>query len=59
MAAATETWETVTCAPFLDASQTHLLGRLLWIPDLPFVPAPFRRQWGEYCLLRRSDGNPV
>ncbi|KAH9864615.1 hypothetical protein J1614_010550 [Plenodomus biglobosus] len=46
-------WEQLKCVPFLDASQTHILGRLLWIPDLPFIPAKIRRQWGEYCLLRR------
>ena len=46
-------WEKLKCVSFLDASQTHLLGRLLYIPDLPFVPEQFRRKWGEYCLLRR------
>ena len=50
----TEHWETLKCVPFLDASQTHIIGRLLWIPDLPFIPASFRRKWGDYCLLRRK-----
>ncbi|KAF2426184.1 hypothetical protein EJ08DRAFT_689215 [Tothia fuscella] len=31
----TKTWEPLLCKPFLDHSQTHLLGRLLWIPDHP------------------------
>jgi alpha-1,2-mannosyltransferase len=47
-------WQKLKCASFLDASHTHLLGRLLFIPDLPFVPEQFRRKWGEYCLLQRK-----
>jgi alpha-1,2-mannosyltransferase len=47
-------WQKLKCTSFLDASQTHLLGRLLFIPDLPFVPEKFRRKWGEYCLLQRK-----
>jgi alpha-1,2-mannosyltransferase len=46
-------WEKMKCVSFLDASQTHLLGRLLFVPDLPFIPEKFRRRWGDYCLLRR------
>jgi alpha-1,2-mannosyltransferase len=45
-------WQTLKCASFLDASHTHLLGRLLFIPDLPFIPEQFRRKWGRYCLMR-------
>ncbi|KAL4970582.1 Alg9-like mannosyltransferase family-domain-containing protein [Aspergillus stella-maris] len=52
-----EQWEKLSCASFLDASQTHLLGRLIWIPDLPFIPDRFRRKWGQYCLLRRRADN--
>ena len=48
-------WERVSCRAFLDASQTGLLGRLIWIPDLPIIPDRFRRHWGEYCLLQRRD----
>jgi alpha-1,2-mannosyltransferase len=47
-------WQKLKCTSFLDASHTHLLGRLLFIPDLPFVPERFRRKWGEYCLLQRK-----
>ncbi|KAF2878147.1 Alg9-like mannosyltransferase family-domain-containing protein [Massariosphaeria phaeospora] len=50
----TENWEKLTCRSFLDASQTPFLGRLLWIPEWPFIPERFRRKWGEYCLLRRT-----
>jgi alpha-1,2-mannosyltransferase len=50
----TENWEKLKCTSFLDASQTHLLGRLLYIPDLPFVPGKLQRKWGEYCLLQRK-----
>jgi alpha-1,2-mannosyltransferase len=51
-----EHWEKMKCTSFLDASQTQLLGRLLFIPDLPFVPERLRRKWGDYCLLRRVSG---
>ncbi|KAF9890314.1 mannosyltransferase [Aspergillus nanangensis] len=50
-------WEALACESFLDASQTSLLGRLIWIPDLPMVPDRFRRHWGEYCLLRRRKSD--
>ncbi|KAL4996611.1 hypothetical protein BDV10DRAFT_195795 [Aspergillus recurvatus] len=48
-------WEEVSCASFLDASQTGLLGRLIWVPDLPIIPDRFRRRWSQYCLLRRRS----
>ncbi|KAF2688006.1 glycosyltransferase family 22 protein [Lentithecium fluviatile CBS 122367] len=51
----TEHWEKLSCRSFLDASHTSAIGRILWVPDLPFVPQRFRRVWGEYCLLRRKD----
>ncbi|GFF65769.1 alpha-1,2-mannosyltransferase (Alg9), putative [Aspergillus lentulus] len=46
-------WETITCKDFLDTSQTSALGRLIWVPDFPMLPARFRRSWGQYCLLKR------
>ena len=48
-----QTWDKVKCVPFLDSSSTGVIGRLGWIPDLPFVPAKYKRVWGEYCLLKR------
>lgn len=48
-------WEQLTCKEFLDTSRTGLLGRLIWIPDLPIVPERFRRHWGQYCLLKRRS----
>lgn len=48
-----ENWERVKCLPFLDAASTGVIGRLGWVPDLPFIPEPYRRVWGEYCLLKR------
>ncbi|KAF1931584.1 glycosyltransferase family 22 protein [Didymella exigua CBS 183.55] len=50
----TEHWEPLKCASFLDVSRTHLVGRLLWVPDLSFIPEQFRRKWGQYCLLQRK-----
>jgi alpha-1,2-mannosyltransferase len=49
-------WQKLKCASFLDASHTHLLGRLLFIPDMPLIPDKFLRRWGQYCLMRpRKD----
>ena len=45
-------WEKVVCVPFLDAKRTHVSSRLIWVPDMPFVPKRWRRKWGEHCLLR-------
>ena len=52
----TRAWDHVHCEPFLDGASTHVLGRLLWLPDVPGLPNQFRRQWGDYCLLRRRVG---
>lgn len=49
-----DTWEQLACEPFLDVSQTGIIGRLGWVPDWDFIPAKYRRKWGEYCLLRRK-----
>ncbi|WPH00086.1 alpha-1,2-mannosyltransferase alg9 [Acrodontium crateriforme] len=54
----TSTWEKVKCLLFLDASKTGIVGRLGWLPDLPFIPATFRRVHGEYCLLKRKKKAP-
>lgn len=48
-----DTWERISCVPFLDAAKTSIVARTIWIPDLPFIPAKYRREWGEHCLLRR------
>lgn len=50
----TQTWEKVKCLPYLDAASTGVIGRLGWVPDLPFIPAKYKRVWGEYCLLKRK-----
>ncbi|EXJ87988.1 alpha-1,2-mannosyltransferase [Capronia coronata CBS 617.96] len=47
-------WEKISCAPFLDTSRTGLVARTIWVPDLAFIPVRYRRQWGEHCLLRRK-----
>jgi alpha-1,2-mannosyltransferase len=52
----TQHWEEMKCVSFLDTGRTQFLGRLLWVPDLPFVPQWARRWWGNYCLLRRIEG---
>ncbi|KAH0181753.1 glycosyltransferase family 22 protein, partial [Aureobasidium melanogenum] len=53
----TETWEKLSCEPFLDASRTGTIGRIGWIPDWDFIPTKYRRQWGEYCLLGRRKSS--
>ncbi|GAB7352233.1 hypothetical protein MBLNU459_g2706t1 [Dothideomycetes sp. NU459] len=50
----TENWEQLVCEPFLDASQTSIIGRLGWVPDWTIIPPKYRRKWGTYCLLRRK-----
>lgn len=47
-------WQQIVCNPFLDAGSSGLIARTVWIPNLPFVPAKFRRVWGTHCLLRRK-----
>lgn len=47
-------WGVVKCVQFLDAANTHFLGRVLWVPDLPIVPERFRRRWGRHCLLQHK-----
>ncbi|KAI1073471.1 Alg9-like mannosyltransferase [Whalleya microplaca] len=49
-----EKWEVIKCEPFLDAGNTHLLARVLWVPEWDFIPEKFRRRWGQHCLLRRK-----
>ncbi|QIW95535.1 hypothetical protein AMS68_001053 [Peltaster fructicola] len=46
-------WSRLRCAPFLDALTTSTIPRLIWTPDLPFLPKALRRVYGEYCLLQR------
>ncbi|KAL1887519.1 mannosyltransferase [Ceratocystis pirilliformis] len=50
-----ENWEIVTCQKFLDTARTHPLARILYVPNLNFVPDNYRRKWGEHCLLRRKN----
>lgn len=50
----TQSWDVVKCEAFLDAANTHILARALWVPDLAVVPEKFRRKWGRHCLLQRK-----
>lgn len=52
-----ENWEIVKCEPFLDAANTHLLARTLWIPDLKAIPDHLKRKWGRHCLLQRKKAS--
>ncbi|KAI8981227.1 glycosyltransferase family 22 protein [Trametes punicea] len=44
-----ETWERVTCRPFLDAAHSPLLTRTLWMPGTVWQR---RNEFGEFCLLK-------
>ncbi|KAF2115467.1 Alg9-like mannosyltransferase family-domain-containing protein [Lophiotrema nucula] len=50
-----EKWEKLKCVSFMDSGSSHIVGRLIWVPDWPFIPEKYRRRWGQYCLLRRRD----
>ncbi|KAL2363806.1 hypothetical protein RJZ56_003277 [Blastomyces dermatitidis] len=54
------TWEELSCKRFLDTKRTSFLGRIIWIPNLPFIPEKLQRKWGRYCLLgrRKADISP-
>ncbi|KAI3337900.1 mannosyl transferase [Ustulina deusta] len=47
-------WDIVKCEPFLDTRRTHLLSRVLWMPESNLIPEKYRRRWGRHCLLRRK-----
>ncbi|PGG97589.1 hypothetical protein AJ79_09152 [Helicocarpus griseus UAMH5409] len=49
------TWEELSCKKFLDTKRTGLIGRIIWVPDLPFIPEKYQRKWGQYCLLGRRQ----
>lgn len=44
-----ETWERVSCLPFLDASHSSLLTRTLWLPGSWWQD---KNEFGDYCLLK-------
>ncbi|PFH52224.1 glycosyltransferase family 22 protein [Amanita thiersii Skay4041] len=45
------TWQRVFCSPFLDASHSRLLTRILWMPGSAWQD---QNEFGEYCLLRNK-----
>lgn len=47
-------WDIVKCEPFLDAANTHIVARTLWIPDMEIIPEKLKRKWGRHCLLQRK-----
>ena len=52
-----QNFDRIKCVDFLDPVRTHWLARMLWIPDLEVIPEQYRRQWGQYCLLRQKKWN--
>ncbi|KAI7774461.1 hypothetical protein LA080_008327 [Diaporthe eres] len=49
----TANWEVVKCIPFLDAGNTALIPRMIWIPSWSWIPEKYQRKWGEHCLLQK------
>jgi len=44
-----DTWEKVTCHPFLDANHSDALTRMFWLPGEAWQK---HNEYGEYCLLK-------
>ncbi|EGN93107.1 glycosyltransferase family 22 protein [Serpula lacrymans var. lacrymans S7.3] len=44
-------WERVSCLPFLDAANSPLLSRTLWMPGETWRNL---NQYGDYCLLKNK-----
>lgn len=51
-------WSIVKCEPFLDAANTHILARTLWLPEISVIPEKYQRKWGRHCLLQRRKLKP-
>ncbi|KAK9369889.1 Alg9-like mannosyltransferase family-domain-containing protein [Lipomyces kononenkoae] len=54
-----DNWEIVQCSPFLDGNHSTLLARVFKLPGfierlIPTDVTYFRREWTEYCLLKRK-----
>ncbi|KAJ4485792.1 glycosyltransferase family 22 protein [Lentinula aciculospora] len=47
-----DVWERVECQPFLDAHNSPLLSRVLWLPGQKWRSM---NTWGDYCLLRNRQ----
>ncbi|KAF9245824.1 glycosyltransferase family 22 protein [Melanogaster broomeanus] len=47
-----DTWQRVTCLPFLDASHSPLLTRTLWVPGAWWQS---KNEFGDYCLLKNRE----
>ncbi|KAJ3750781.1 glycosyltransferase family 22 protein [Lentinula detonsa] len=45
-------WDRVECLPFLDAQNSPLLSRILWLPGSKWRSM---NAWGDYCLLRNRQ----
>ncbi|KAJ3909374.1 glycosyltransferase family 22 protein [Lentinula edodes] len=48
----TDVWERVECQPFLDARNSPLLSRVLWLPGQKWRSM---NVWGDYCLLKNKQ----
>jgi alpha-1,2-mannosyltransferase len=45
----TDTWERVSCHPFLDARHSFLITRTFWLPGKTWQS---HNEFGDFCLLK-------
>ncbi|KDR85775.1 hypothetical protein GALMADRAFT_52757 [Galerina marginata CBS 339.88] len=48
----TDTWERVSCHPFLDAAHSSPLTRMFWLPGEAWQSG---NEYGDYCLLKNIE----
>lgn len=46
-----ETWERISCYPFLDARHSEPLARAFWVPGQKWRNL---NEFGDYCLLKNK-----
>jgi len=52
----TSEWTKLICFPFLDSLSSGSLGRAWWNPFWNKLGNRWKRVWGEYCILKRTNG---
>lgn len=50
-----DAWSKIDCRAFLDAANSGLFGRSVWLPILKIDQG----SWGEFCLLKRTGFTDV
>ncbi|KAH9486228.1 Alpha-1,2-mannosyltransferase ALG9 [Psilocybe cubensis] len=47
-----DTWERVSCHPFLDAENSFILTRMFWLPNSAWQAS---NEYGDFCLLKNIE----